>query len=401
MKEVRITLVTPFFPNSEQPYRGSATYQLVRRLGELASVTVVCPLPRYPDWFRPTGFDHMRPNLSYKLPDVDVKYIEYPAIPLISRGVNGMMCAHCMLEAVRSLRPDLILNYWLYPHGFAAVQVASTLGVPSIVGSIGTDLNGKTDVVTRFWTRRTLKRAASVVTKSYHLRDTAIALGADPAKVHTVWNGCDTSIFQVADRLEACADLNLDPARQLIVYVGRLEYTKGLTELLEAFAFLIRRKSSVELAFIGNGPAQDMMEEHANKLGVAGHVRFVPPQTPTGVSRWLAAARLLTLPSYAEGFPNVIIEAIACGRPIVATNVGGIPEMVNDACGILVPPRDVRALEHGLEAALERSWDPATIASHFRRSWEDMARELFEICLAVLSNKAVSTKARSVIAQHS
>jgi teichuronic acid biosynthesis glycosyltransferase TuaC len=400
MKLTRITVITSDFPNSEQPYRGNSTYQLVRRLMAFADVNVVCPLPRYPQWLQPRSFDHRQANCDYRVPDVNVQYIEFPAIPFVTRAVNGMVCARYLLDLIGALAPDLILNYWLYPQGYAAVEVGTKLGIPTIVGSIGTDLNAMTDPVTRFLTRLTMRRATAVVTKSHHLRHQAVRLGAEPSKVHAVLNGCDSTIFRIADRSQARSELNLGAAQQLIVYVGRIELAKGLLELVEAFATLRSRNRRVYLALVGDGPGQAIIGKRAQALGVIEHVRFVPPETAPGVSRWLTAANLLALPSYAEGCPNVVLEAVSCGRPVVATNVGGIPEIVDERCSVLVEPHDVAALVKALEIALDRNWDESTIANHFRRSWEDVARELYDICLSALPDRAVEAKMVSMSRQH-
>jgi teichuronic acid biosynthesis glycosyltransferase TuaC len=399
MRRIRIALVTNFFPNSEQPYRGTSTYQLVRRLATFADVDVVCPLPRYPKWLQPRSFDHRQVNLDHSLPDTNVKYIEFPAIPVVSRALNGKVCSSHLLSHIRSLAPDLILNYWLYPQGYAAVEIAEKLGVPSIVGSIGTDLNAISDSVTRFFTRLTLQRATSVVTKSDSLRREAIRLGAEPAKTHVVLNGCDTAIFRISDRRQARTELKVSAQDQLIVYVGRLARTKGLLELVEAFSILCRRNRAVQLALIGDGPDQPIITECAQRLLVAEHVRFVSPQSPWGVSRWLAAATLLALPSYFEGCPNVVLEATSCGRPVVATRVGGIPEIVDERCAVLAAPRDVAGLASALEIALDRDWNENVIANHFRRSWEDMARELYAVCLSSLQAPPLRTQSQSIAAQ--
>jgi len=110
MKRTRIALVTDFFPNSEQPYRGTSTYQLVRRLAAFADFHVICPLPRYPRWLQPRSFDYRHVNLDYRLPDINVNYVEFPAIPVVTRALNGKICASHLLSCVRSLAPDLILN---------------------------------------------------------------------------------------------------------------------------------------------------------------------------------------------------------------------------------------------------------------------------------------------------
>jgi glycosyltransferase involved in cell wall biosynthesis len=101
----------------------------------------------------------------------------------------------------------------------------------------------------------------------------------------------------------------------------------------------------------------------------------------------MAAADLITLPSYMEGCPNVILEALACGRPVVASNVGGIPEIMSDACGRLVPARDATALAQALDEVLEMTWDATTIAAHWSRSWSMVADELLD-ALKTIAPKA-------------
>jgi glycosyltransferase involved in cell wall biosynthesis len=103
------------------------------------------------------------------------------------------------------------------------------------------------------------------------------------------------------------------------------------------------------------------------------------------VALWMAASNIVTLPSYMEGLPNVVLEALSCGRPVVATNVGGIPEILNDECGRLVPPRDARALAQALASVLDKGWNANAIAARGRRSWEDVAAELREVFDSLLS----------------
>ena len=390
MKRKKIAVVTPFFPNSEQPFWGTSTYQLARKLTEFADIHVVCLLPRYPKWLRPRSFGYREPNRDFKLPDLDVSYLSFPAIPYLSRAVNGTVCEHYLLERIRSLSPDLILNYWLYPQGYAAVEVGRKLGIPVVVGSIGTDLNRLEDPIVRWLTRLTLNRATLVVTKSRSLQERAIQLGTDPSRVHTIGNGCDTSIFHLSDRNEAREKLNLEKTDPLIIYVGRIESRKGISELIEAFAVVARNgRRDLRVSIIGDGGTsyRTALSERIQELGLADRVMFIPPITPGEVSLWLAAANILVLPSYAEGCPNVVLEAISCGRPVVATAVGGVPEMVNEQCSVLVPPRDVKALATGIDVALNRSWDESSIANHFQRSWQQVARETYDLCLSALCVK--------------
>jgi glycosyltransferase involved in cell wall biosynthesis len=108
----------------------------------------------------------------------------------------------------------------------------------------------------------------------------------------------------------------------------------------------------------------------------------------------MAATDVVTLPSYMEGCPNVILEALACGRPVVATNVGGIPEIMSEECGRLVPPRDPAELAHALASVLDRTWDAAAISAHWSRSWDNVAAELLEIFESLVSARQAAMHLR-------
>jgi glycosyltransferase involved in cell wall biosynthesis len=385
MERLRIAVVTPEFPTREWPHRGRPVYQTVRQLQKYAEIQVFCTLPAYPHWIRPS-FDHRRTDLSYSPPDVPTSFIEFPAIPGITRPLNGVTCA-CLLEpCIQSFRPDVILNYWLYPAGFAAVKVGRKLGVPVIVGSIGSDLNAIGDPVSRWLTRKTMQEASLVITKSQQLRQRALQMGVDPTKVHVVCNGCDADLFSVRDRGTVRVELNVPVSAELIAFVGRMDRAKGIFELLTAFTELSGTRPNLRLLYVGDGPELAPMQAKTRNAGLQDCVHFAGACSPQKVARWLTAANLLVLPSYAEGCPNVIIEALNCGRPIVATNVGGIPELIDSRCGLLVPPHQAGALRNAIEAALTSFWDENTIANHFCRNWDQVAQEVFALCEASRQN---------------
>jgi glycosyltransferase involved in cell wall biosynthesis len=126
------------------------------------------------------------------------------------------------------------------------------------------------------------------------------------------------------------------------------------------------------------------LRQRASQPDLRGYVEFLGNLNAEQIARWYAASNLFCLPSYSEGCPNVIIEALACGRPVVATNVGGIPELMDARCGILIPPRDASALADALAKTLDYPWDQEQIASSFRRSWQDMARETYDLCRSLV-----------------
>ena len=223
------------------------------------------------------------------------------------------------------------------------------------------------------------------MTVSEDLRQKALMMGAKPETSRAAVNGCDLSIFHVRDRSEARRQLNLEPDAEIVLYIGRMDLRKGLRELVEASAKLHTARPNLQVYMVGEGPDRPQIVQAIESADATGYIHTLPPCQPDDVAVWMAAANLVTLPSYMEGCPNVVLEALACGRPVVATRVGGIPEIMSDACGRLIPPRNANALEQALNAALSTEWDAASISAHWSRSWNSVAQELWNIFKSIKS----------------
>ncbi|HEY0862316.1 MAG TPA: glycosyltransferase, partial [Pseudoxanthomonas sp.] len=255
--------------------------------------------------------------------------------------------------------------------------------VPLVVGARGSDLRVR-DAISRRLTRPVLHAARRLLVVSEDLGRVAERdYGADPDRIRAIPNGCDAAIFHPADRAEARLALDLPADAEVVTYVGRLVPEKGLRELLVAAGQLRASRPRLQLVLVGEGP----MHAELAALAAAGDlpVRFAGTRPPAEVARWMCASDLVTLPSYSEGHPNVLVEALACGRPVVATPVGGIPEVVDAASGVLVPARDPAALAEGLDQALERDWDEAALARRFSRDWRQVAQDTLLACEEVLA----------------
>jgi glycosyltransferase involved in cell wall biosynthesis len=319
-------------------------------------------------------------------PDVAAFHFEYPAIPGMTRPINGLTCAHYLEPHIRAFKPDVILNFWLYPAGFAAVTVGRRLGLPVVIGSVGSDLNAIGDPISRWLTRKTLIGASRVITKSEQLRRQAVVMGVNPDRLHVVINGCERDIFFVHDRNAVRRELNIPAAAELVVFVGRMNRAKGIGELLESVGTLSVRRPNLRLVYVGDGPDLVPMKEKTRAANLTDRAFFAGACSSPQVAQWLAASNLLALPSYGEGCPNVVIEALSCGRPVVATSVGGVPELVDSRCGALIPAHNVNALTEALDATLAAVWDENAIANRFRREWDQVAQEVFAICEASRAN---------------
>jgi teichuronic acid biosynthesis glycosyltransferase TuaC len=378
-----VTVVTPAYPTSDEPFRGIYNYHRANALQEWADVRLICAMPAYPAFLRPRAQGAGRRSLK-TMPGLAAVYVEYPALPFVSRAVNSWVCARSIAPLVREAGPDLLLAYWVYPEGLAAVHVARRLGVPVVVGAIGSDLRAIADPFSRFGVRTTLRRADRIVTVSRELGDKAVSLGAMPARVRPILNGCDGNVFRPAECASARRGLGLDPGSRIVLFVGRLVEAKGVLELLEAVAIAGAHIPTLEVAFIGLGPLEAQLRARTAGEDLRGRARFLGTREPPEVARWLAASDLLCLPSHSEGCPNVVIEALRCGRPVVAAKVGGVPELVDEDSAVLVPPGDAPSLARGLVAALGRRWDEQEIARRHGRTWADVGRETWEVCRSLL-----------------
>ncbi len=254
---------------------------------------------------------------------------------------------------------DVVLGSWAYPDGFAAILAAKLLDVPAVVKLHGSDINQLAKLPgPRAMLQWALPRAAHVVAVSKALREEVLALGVKPDRVSVVMNGVDATRFHPQDRAAARAALGVPLDAQLALYVGNLKPEKGVGELARAWPIVARELPKAELAVVGGGALAAEISAHAG-----ARCRMVGPQPADEVARWMAACDVLVLPSHSEGTPNVALEALASGRRIVATAVGGTPDLLTSPIlGALVPPKNSEALAAGLVAALPLAYDPQQVA---------------------------------------
>jgi glycosyltransferase involved in cell wall biosynthesis len=254
---------------------------------------------------------------------------------------------------------------------------------------------GDLDLLPRFRLRRraitrTLRRADRIFAVSRHIANRAVELGASPSSILVVPNGVDPEVFSYTDRDTARRALGEAPGRPLLVCAGNLLAEKGQHVLLEALARMRTSAPDACAILIGSDPSpidayRRRLERSIVDLGLESRVRLLGSVDQDVLRHWYRAADLLVLPTFREGSPNVVREALACGTPVVASRVGGVPELItSEALGLLVEPGDVDALARAVGDALRRSWDRPAIAAHAGgRDWQmvgaAVGRELAEL----------------------
>ncbi|KRF02133.1 sugar ABC transporter permease [Frateuria sp. Soil773] len=388
---MKILVLTNLFPTPWDPLRGAFNRQQFERLGLRHEVDVLAAV----DFRERLGgvrgevrLDHLR---------ADHFVFVYP--PGIGRSLHAACWLLSLLwkhgRRLRAARYDCLLASWAYPDAVAAGWLARWLGIPYVVKVHGNDLNVQAGhALRRPQIRASLRGAGAVVAVSRALADKAVALGTPAARVHVVYNGVDNALFAPGRRSAARARLGLAEASPLLLYVGNLKPGKGCLDLLEAFPAVLAVRPRARLVYVGAGPARGALLERAAALGCADRVQLAGAVPHAALGDWFGAADLVSLPSHNEGVPNVLLEAMSCGTPVVASRVGGIPEVVPDYAGILVPPHATGALSVALLEATGRAWDSARIAAHaggFR--WDDNIGRLERILADVAAAAAEPSRA--------
>ena len=375
---MNILALTNLFPSAWDPLRASFNRQQFDRLARVHDLEVMVAID-FRDRHR--GRRGEPPPLSHARA-TDFTFW-YP--PRIGRSLHGLAWYASLMTqrgaALRRGRYDLLLASWGYPDAVGTARLARALRIPYVVRVHGSDLNQQAN----HWLQRrqiasALRGARAVVAVSAALAERARALGPPADRVHVLYNGVDGDHFRPGDRAAARERLCLPPEAPLVLYVGNLKPGKGCLDLLEAFPGLLQRQPDARLAFVGDGPAARALRTRAGELGIADRVVFAGARAHDELPAWMHAATLLCLPSHNEGVPNVILEAMACGLPVVASNVGGIPEVLPAHAGRMVPPRDRQALVDALDEVLRRDWPPGPITAHAARySWHDNIERLDRI----------------------
>lgn len=404
----RIVVLSSLFPNSHQPGAGLFIRERMFRVGRQLPLAVVSPVP----WFPLQGLlRRWRPGFRAGAPahevqqDIDVWFPRFFSVPGLLKGLDGLMMALGAWPRMRRLkregRLDIIDAHFAYPDGHAAVLLGRWLGVPVTVTLRGTEARHAKDRHLADKLKWTLERAGRVFSVSESLRQVALALGVAPEHVRVVGNGVDLQKFSPMARFEARQALNLPPRAPVLVTVGALVERKGFHRVIELLPALRRRfPDLIYLIVGGSSPEGDWsarLKEQVRELGMGDAVRFLGPVAPENLRVPLSAADAFVLATRNEGWANVLLEAMGCGIPVVATDVGGNAEVISSTeFGTIVPFGDPQELERAIEGALKRAWDANAILAHARRNtWDQRVAVLVQELSALHAHSLPDTPAQS------
>jgi glycosyltransferase involved in cell wall biosynthesis len=376
---MKVLLFSNHYPASDAPTRGTYNHNIFNALARYCDVRVVGPIPFWTRKGRPREMLLGQREARFGLDAAFPSFFSIPGVtPLHGHATFLSLAAY--LAKVRLEFPwDVVVGSNAYPDGVGAADVAAITRAPLVQNVIGTDVNELPDrPALGPQIRWALRRAGRVIAVSHAMAERVVSLGVPRDRVVAQHNGVEGETFAIRSTKEARARIGLNHEGPVIVYVGNVKIGKGVKVLVEAMAPLVRRhgRKDVLLAVVGSGEADQEIAQVVQDLGLGQHVRLAGRQLHTDVPYWISAGDVFCLPSYMEGCPNVVLEALASGRPVVATRVGGIPELVREGeTGHLVPPGDPEALADALARTLSRTWDAdAQRGSVEYLSWDAVAR---------------------------
>jgi glycosyltransferase involved in cell wall biosynthesis len=331
---------------------------------------------------------------------VDGFEVRHPRIPILPGGhlfsLSGLFlylqCRPIVRDYLQNGRIDLIHAHTIMPDGFAAVLLGRDFNIPVVCTVHGSDVKiapwkSRTTRLTTKWALRRVNRLIVVsedltkaVSRLVKNRETCVAR-----------NGADPDRFKQIAKFEARSQLGLPMKKKIVLFVGNLFSVKGVGYLLKAISLLSAR--DVLLYLLGDGYLKEELCNDAIRLGIADVCFFMKQRPHEEIPLWLSAADCFVLPSLSEGLPTVLPEAMMCGTPVVATAVGGTPEIITHReNGLLVQPKDPEALAQAIAEILKGTEDVKAMTAkamrnaHANLTWEHNAEQTFDVYRQVLGS---------------
>jgi len=402
---VNVLVLSHMFPTSPESRKGIFVLEQTRALQKLGvNSTVVAPSPWIPAAFKNFPGARKYQNITRL---TNVAGVEAECVPTLSfpEGaffawsglISYLSCRSAVRRIIRRKNIQLIHAHTIMPDGFAAVLLARELHLPLVCTLHGSDvklypLRSRAIAAVTTWA---LARIQHLIAVSNDVGQIALSQGARkrPTVIH---NGASQERFSPGPKSVSREQLGLPLDRAVVLFVGNLIPLKGTNLLVRALAQVTHKPI---LVLVGGGPCRAELQDLAAQLGV--ECIFAGGRPHDEIATWLTASDCLVLPSLSEGLPTILAEAMMCRTPIVATAVGGTPEIVSDGrTGLLVPPSNVQAISGAVSSVL--SMEPSQIdtmldrAQHFaqrRLTWDINACDTLKVYEKALSDNALNAHA--------
>jgi teichuronic acid biosynthesis glycosyltransferase TuaC len=390
-KDPHIVVLSTLFPNSLQPMAGLFVRERMFRVAKHLPLMVVAPVPWFPFQFL---IRMIRPSFRPAAPGTEIQesttvfHPQFFSIPGAFKSLDGLFmaigCLPRMWQLKRQGRLDIIDAHFTYPDGYAATLLGRWLNVPVTITMRGTEIRHVQDSAFRPRLITAMSRASRVFSVSDSLRQIALSCGIEASKLRVIGNGVDIGKFSPQSKIKARESLCISATAKVIVTVGGLVERKGFHRVIAAMPELIKKFPDLTYLVIGGpGPEGDMtkqLRQLVSDLKLDAAVKFLGPVASDQLSQPLSAANVFVLSTRNEGWANVLLEAMACGLPVIATDVGGNREVVASlALGTIVPFGDHAELVGAISKSLMANWDRDAIRAYAEsNTWDNRVTALVQ-----------------------
>lgn len=348
-------------------------------MAEIDDVKVCSPVPWFPVLSSQRGNPSPQKEVFKDLTVYRPRFFYFPSIlKNYDARLYAMGLQKWMSELADRWRPDLLDAHFVWPDGVAIALLAKRIGIPYVI-----TLRGKIYECIKVPSQRrqcseALKGAAAVISVSGPMAEEASRLGVADERIRVIPNGVDKKLLHVRDKKECRRRLGLPQGDRILVTVAHLGHRKGHHEVIQALKGL---PEDVKLVIVGGaaqGGTPEILEEAASKGGVRDRLILPGRQKYEDIPLYFSAGDASVLASYREGCPNAVLESLACGTPVVASDVGAVRDILPEPnAGRIVPPRQVEPLRQAILEVVNRSWDPeAVLETSGVMSWNRVAREV-------------------------
>ncbi|MCM2283286.1 MAG: glycosyltransferase family 4 protein [Desulfobacula sp.] len=391
---MNILVYTNLFPNTILSSHGIFTLKRMGHFNQLKDchIKVIAPVPYCPSLpFIGKWYPFFRIKKFEIIEGIEVYHPRYLLIPKISMLFHGLSMFLGSISTIKKINKtfkfDIIDSHFVYPDGFSALLLSKIMKKPLVVSALGSDIHEFTKFrFIRLMIQYTLNSATQVITVCDALKQDMVRLKVAHTKIHVIPSGVDTKRFHPLSKQEARRKLQLTEEGKIILSVGSLIPLKGFQTIIESLSRHSSFDKNLCLYIIGEGPYKSKLKQLVKESGLEKRVIFVGQRPNSELPLWYNAADVFCLASFREGWPNVVMESLACGTPVVATRVFGIPEILTSPeMGILVEPNS-ESVASGLMKALTTTWEKEKIASFMKkRTWLHIATDIQMIFKQILT----------------
>jgi len=394
-KKIKLLVITHTFPTKYNPIATTFILNQLEALKKHCDIKVL-----YPHAYVPK-FKFLNPYHRFsKIPNKEVikgievhhtRYFMFPRVLFIPKFLNLFLFIESFFsyfvskklsdQIVEKWNPDIIHMQGLLADGLIGLRLKYKYNKSVIVSVWGEDVTKfSKEMFSKNLARRTLRNADAIICQSNFLKDELKKLGITKKKFFTITIGPLLSRFKPLDRNKSRKILNLPENRKIILFVGGLIPRKGVEFLIRATKTIAEKNKDILVLLIGRGFLDNKLKKLTSELKLNRYIRFLGIKNNEDIVTYVNACDVFVLPSLNEGLPVVLCEALACGKPVVATAVAGTPELVTKDVGYLVKTKDENDLAQKIMLALNKKWDKKIILKRGREfSVDNAAKKLLEV----------------------